>query len=126
MHAETSKLYNRRYQIITILVILIPFLIAVIVLFPFGTAVNKILLGILSAVGILVGSLNKVMKFSEKSHIHRVASDQYMTLNSEIVEQLLLPVKVRFNGVALERWCRKKFFVSKKWPRIRTRRYRNS
>lgn len=114
MHAETSKLYNKRHQIVTISVILVSFLTTTLALFPIPAEIVKVSVGFLGAVGILVGSLNKVMKFQEKSLIHRLSSDKYMTLNSTIVEQFLLPPKVRFNGVLFERWCRRQFFTLKR------------
>lgn len=113
LHEDASKLYNKRYQIITISLIMIPFLSGAITIIPLGQTIKNIFQGILALVGVALGSFNKVMKFSERSHIHRIARDKFMKLNGTIAEQLLLPFEKRYNGVLFERWCRGSFHTMK-------------
>jgi hypothetical protein len=111
MHAEANKVYNRRYQVITISLIILPLLSGAIVLTTF--AEKNLVMGIIALLGVAVGSLNKVMEFSEKSYIHRISSDQFMKLQGSIAEQLMLPLDRRYNGVEFQRWCRITFFTIK-------------
>lgn len=113
MHAEASKLYNRRYQWITILLIIIPFISGTVAYLPLPQTLIKIAVGILALVGIALGAFNKAMLFGERSHIHRIASDKFMQLNGTIAEQVFLPFDKRYNGVKFERWCRITFFTIK-------------
>src|SRR6478609_3015539 len=113
MHAESSKLYNKRYQYITISLIIIPLFSGVIALLPVGLTVSKISQGFLALILAVIAGINKTMRFQERSTLHRLASDKYMKLNSSISEQLLLPFEKRYNGIYFERWCRGIFFSIK-------------
>ena len=113
LHEDASKLYNQRFQIITISLIAIPFLSGAITIIPLGQVIKNVFQGILALIGVALGSFNKVMKFSERSHIHRIARDKFMKLSGTINEQLLLPFDKRYNGVLFEKWCRNSFFTVK-------------
>jgi len=112
-HEESSKLYNRRYQYITIFLIIIPLLIGIIALLPLPSVLKNIIQGILGLIGTALGSFNKVMKFQERASLHRLSRDKFMKLNGTIAEQLFLPDSKRFNGVMFERWARTVFFTVK-------------
>lgn len=117
MHAESSKLYNKYYQIITIALIIIPLFSGLISLLPLGGTVGNYIKnigqGVIALILTALGGLNKLMKYSEKSQLHRLASNKYMKLNGQISEQLSLPVDKRENGIVFEKWCRGIFFSIK-------------
>ena len=113
MHAEASKLYNKRYQLITISLIVIPLLSGIVAYLPLPQTLAKVVIGILALIGVALGAFNKAMLFGETSYIHRIASDKFMKLNGTIAEQVFLPFDKRYNGVKFERWCRITFFSIK-------------
>lgn len=123
MHADSSKLYNKYYQYITLSLIFVPLLSGVITLMPFGGTVMKIIQGTLALILTALGALNKMMKFSEKSHLHRLASNKYMKLNGQISEQLFLPMDKRYNGIQFERFCRQVFFSIKEFAPYPNKRF---
>jgi hypothetical protein len=127
LHEDASKTYNNRYQIITISLIVIPFISGVVSFLPFGQTFQKIAIGFLSLILVALGSFNKAMQFNELSGIHRIARDKFMKLNGTIAEQLFLPFAKRYNGVLFERWCRNTFFTIKElapFPERRTNKRR--
>ncbi len=109
-HADASKIYNRRYQIVTIGLIIIPLLSGFMAFLPLGELFLKISSGLFSLIQAALAGLNKTMRFSEQSFIHRKASDKYSDLNSSISEQLLFPYAMRENGVLFARWGRRQFY----------------
>lgn len=113
LHEDASKVYNSRYQFITISLIVVPFISGAISYLPFGETLQKIVIGFLSLILVALGAFNKAMKFNELSGIHRIARDKFMKLNGTIAEQLFLPFVKRYNGVLFERWCRNTFFTIK-------------
>ena len=126
IHTEISNRYNSLHEYVTLLIITIPFLVSIIslvplVFFPSGKCASDenvllesnifhILAGILGLIGTMFGSLNKMMRYSDKAIVHRIAANKFIQLNSSIIEQLFLPVSRRFNGIKFERWCRSTFF----------------
>jgi len=124
LHEDASKLYNTRYQIITISLIIIPLLSGFVTFLNLSSTLTRIANGIFALLGVALGSFNKVMKFSELSSIHRISRDKYMKLNGTIAEQLFLPMLKRYNGVLFERWCRNTFFSIKELAPYPERRKR--
>ena len=109
-HADASKLYNKRYQMITIGLIAIPLFSGLVSILPFSEIILRISFGIFSLVSAALGGLNKTMRFEEKSHVHRKASDKYSDLESAFSEQLLYPFKYRENGILFVKWGKKQYF----------------
>lgn len=110
LHSETSKIFARRDQWITNLLILLPFLITIISLFPLPATLTKIVTGILGTIGGILAALNKLNRFGQKSIIQKASGRKYMELNSTIVEQIILDVKKRYNGIKFMRWSRRTFY----------------
>jgi hypothetical protein len=123
MHAESSKLYNKRFQYITLSLIIVPLISGFLALVPLSSLINKIFQGVLALILTALGAINKMMKFSEKSHLHRLASNKYMKLNGQIAEQLFLPIDKRYNGIYFERWCRGIFFSIKEFAPYPDKRF---
>lgn len=113
LHAETSKEYDQKNEIVTILVIILPFLVSVVgvvsVVSP-GSFAATIITTILGLIGTLFGSLNKLMRFNEKAMLHRKSGNKYMKLNATVEQQILLPIQFRPSGLEFLQWCKTSFF----------------
>ena len=130
INSEISTYYRTLHDVLTLSIIFLPFLTSVLALVPIATkpstvplSISDIIIGILGLIGTLIGTLNKLTRYSDKSKIHRVAGNKYMKLNSTITEQLFLPVDVRYNGLEFERWCRQTFFHIKELTPYPNRRF---
>jgi hypothetical protein len=122
LHTSSSKRFNTYHDIVTISLILLPLSVSMLSLFSAVTSTKmttgdgafNILIGAIGLLGTSCGALNKVMRYSDKSSLHRISGNKYIQLHGSIVEQLYIPKSIRHNGILFSRWCSRTFFKIQK------------
>lgn len=113
LHGETSNAFAKQDQWISNLIILLPILMILIGVHPTDTSLKSIILGVIATTGALLGTLNKLNRFGQKSIVQKSSGRKYMELNGTIMDQLILDLNKRYNGVKFLRWCRKTFYLTR-------------
>lgn len=112
-HERASQVNDRRFQIITFSLIIVPLIIGFVTYIPFPQTLKNIFQGLLSLIAVALGAFNKFMKFAENAYLHKISRDKFMKLNGKICGQTLLPLDKRHNGVIFQRWAEDTFFTIK-------------
>lgn len=98
IHDESSIFYQRRFNIVTIFLIVLGVLITAISQLPLSGVYFKYVIGILGLASTALAAIFKFLKYEALQAEHRLASQAFLDLNEEIHEQCILTYKRRING----------------------------